>query len=219
MAYYGDNSGVIAVGAKGTAETKFTTATYRATVTCSAKTGPAAKDKALPIIEKIREAILKHSETGGIDTGRVKTTFGTDVERNRNTGEFVGYQAVYTAEFIGSNVKEAPAVHDALTSIEGVQAGTPVYSLDDGPERQAVAFAAAVGKAKAKFEAEAKACGLDPKNYVIRSWSIQEEQPRGKTLSFAVSAHDKAKPVGLEPGRAVLDITVNLAYVEAKATP
>ncbi len=203
MGFYGD-ANIISVSGKGTATTKFTTATYKATVTTRGKTGPKAKEDALPVIEKIREVILRHAETAGIDTGRLKTTFG----------EFVGYRATYTASFTGSNVKEAPAVHDALTSIEGVESPTPVYGLDDGPAIQAVAFEDAVKKAKAKFESEAKACGLDPANYVIKSWGIQEEQAHGKTLAFASNAHDKVKPVGLEPGRAVLDITVNLAFVK-----
>jgi uncharacterized protein YggE len=218
MGYYGD-SDVIAVGAKGTCETEFTSATYRATVTTSAKTGPEAKEKARPIIEKIRQVVLAHADKAGIDTQRLKTQFSVDVEKNRNTGDFVGYQANYSASFTGKSVKAAPEVHDALTSIEGVQAPTPVYNVNEAQEVQAKAFADAVGKAQAKFAGQCVALGYSPDDYEVHSWSIQEEQPRGKTLSFSVNAADHVKPVGLEPGKASLDVTANLAYVRRKPTP
>jgi uncharacterized protein YggE len=201
----------IDVTAKGSAETEFTSATYRATVVTSGKTGPQAKEKALPIIEKIRAAVLKHGTSAGLDTGRMKTTFGVDVETHRQTGEFIGYRATYTAEFKGTNIREAPAVHDALTSIEGVQSGTPVYHVNDGVEVHAKAFADAVGKAKAKFSAQCKGLGIDPEYFEVLSWTIQEDMPRGKTLSFQANATEP-KAVGLEPGKATLDLNVTFVF-------
>ena len=40
--------------------------------------------------------------------------------------------------------------------------------------------------------------------------AIREEQPHGKSLSFREGA--KAKPVGLEPGKATLDMNVTFSY-------
>ena len=218
MGYYGDHPECISVTAKGSAETAFTKATYRATVTTSGKTGPAAKDRALPVIEQIRKTILAHAEKAALDTGRLKTTFAVDVETHRQTGEFLGYRAVYSAEFSGTNVREAPFVHDALTSIEGVQSGTPVYHVDDGVEVHALAFADAVGKAKAKFAAQCKGLGVDPNFYEVTTWTIQEDMPRGKTLSFQANATEP-KAVGLEPGKATLDLNVTFVFAPKKPTP
>jgi len=218
MGYYGDHPECISVTSKGSAETAFTKATYRATVTTSGKTGPAAKDRALPVIEQIRKTILAHAEKATLDTGRLKTTFAVDVETHRQTGEFLGYRAVYSAEFSGTNVREAPFVHDALTSIEGVQSPTPVYHVDDGVEVHAAAFADAVGKAKAKFAAQCKGLGVDPNFYEVTTWTIQEDTPRGKTLSFQANATEP-KAVGLEPGKATLDLNVTFVFAPKKPTP
>ena len=140
------------------------------------------------------------------------------VETHRQTGEFLGYRAVYSAEFSGTNVREAPFVHDALTSIEGVQSPTPVYHVDDGVEVHAAAFADAVGKAKAKFAAQCKGLGVDPNFYEVTTWTIQEDTPRGKTLSFQANATEP-KAVGLEPGKATLDLNVTFVFAPKKPTP
>jgi len=216
MSYYGN--GVIAITGKGCAETEFTSATYKVNVTTLGKTGPQAKEKALPIIEAIRKTILANADKAAIDTTRLKTTFSVDIETSRNTGEFVGYRASYSATFTGKNVVAALAMHDALTSIEGVQAPTPIYNVDDSLEIQNRAFKDAVEKAKSKFEGQCFGLGLRPNDFDVQSWSIQEEQPRGKTLSFNSDA-GRPQAVGLEPGKATLDLTVTLVYVAKKPTP
>ncbi len=210
--YYGDST--ISVNVKGSTETEFTSATFNASVTGYGKTGPEAKEKVFPVIEKLKKTILSHAEPAGIDTTRLKTTFDVLVDNDRATGAFVGYKAVYTIKFTGKNVTAAPAVHDALTSIESVQAQTPVYNLDDSAEVHGRAFNDAAAKAKTKFIYQCKALNLDPNHYVVKSWSIIDEEPRGKTLSFSEGA--AAKPIGLEPGKASLDIRVTINYASDK---
>lgn len=214
MSYYGTD--VISVQTRGTAESAFVSATFTASVTQYGATGPAAKMKAEPIIEQLKQAILAHAEDGGIDTSRLKTTFAVDIHRNREQ-EFAGYKATYTIEFTGKNVVNAPAVHDALTSIEGVASPTPVYNLADSPAEHARAFKEAVEKAKVKFEGQCAALGLDARSYSVQTYTIREETPRGKGLSFteaagAVAAGGKVKPIGLEPGKALLELHVEFAY-------
>lgn len=208
MSYYGEST--IAINTKGSAETEFVSATFKASVTTQAKTGPAAKEKAAPIIEMIKKSILLYATTAKLDTERMKTTFSVDVDTHRSTGDFIGYMAIYTITFTGKNVAMAPAVHDALTSIEGVQAPTPVYNLNDSAEVHARAFKVAADQAKVKFDNQCAALGLDPSFYEVKSWSIQEEEPRGKFLTFTEGATPKA--VGLEPGKASLDMRVSFAY-------
>ena len=209
MSYYGDHD-IISVSAKGSTETEFTSATFSATITTHGRTGPDAKKKALPIIETLKSAILGHAEKGGIKTDHMSTTFGVDIETSRTTGEFVGYKCVYTISFTGTNVAEAPVVHDALTSIENVHAPTPVYHLNNTDEVYARAFADAVKKADTKFSDQCKALGITSDKFYVKTWSIQEEQPRGKTLSFKEGP--SAKSVGVIPGKAIFNVTVNFAY-------
>jgi uncharacterized protein YggE len=207
--YYGDPD-TIQIHAKGITETEFSSASFFARIIAQGKTGPAAKEQIVPIIEKLKKTILGHAESASIDTSRLKTTFDVVVDQQRNTGEFIGYKAVYTIQFTGKNVIAAPAVHDALTSIESVQAETPIYNVDDSAEVHARAFDDAATKAQIKFEHQCKAVHLNPQYYVIKSWAITEEQPRGKTLSFREGA--TAKPVGMEPGKASLEMRVDFTY-------
>lgn len=220
MSYYGTD--VISVQTRGTAESAFVSATFNASVTQLGATGPAAKEKALPIIERLKQTILARAEDGGIDTTRLKTTFAVDIHRNREN-EFAGYRATYTVEFTGTNVVNAPAVHDALTSIEGVASPTPIYNLDDSPAVHARAFKEAVEKAKVKFESQCAALDFDPRAYGVQTYSIREETPRGKGLSFteaagAVAAGGKVKPIGMEPGKALLELNVEFAYTRKLQT-
>ena len=217
MGYYGD-ADVISISAKGTTETRFTGATYRATVSCSAATGPEAKEKALPIMAKVRDVIEKFEKSAGLDSSRVRTTFDVDVETHRSTGEFLGHKAVWTCRFTGTEVREAPVVHGALTSIDGVRAPTPTYSVDDSAEVHAVAFRDAVTKAQKLFEAHCAALGFQPSEFYVKSWTTQDDdRGGGKTLSYATTATDAIKAVGLEPGKASLDVNVTLAYARKSA--
>lgn len=214
MSYYAGTE-VVAVLVKGSTETEFTSASFRALVTTYGPTGPVAKEKALPAIDAIKQAIIAHAEKVGIDLDRLKTSFAVDIHHERATGNFAGYKALYAINFTGRNVVEALKLHDALTSLEGVEAPTPVFNLNDSAEVHARAFTDAVEKAKIKFNNQCKAIGMDPSFFRIASWSIQEEEPRGKMLSFTEGA--TAKPVGLEPGKAVLDMRVTFAFVLNKS--
>ncbi len=209
--YYGDNIDTIQVHTRGSVETEFISATFTAAVITPGKSGPEAKEKARPIIDQILTSIRKNAVEGGIDLSRLQTTFRVSVHHNRNTGEFDGYEATYTIKFTGKNVAAAPAIHDALTSIVSVQADTPKYNLNDSADIHARAFQDASDKAKVKFNLQCKALGHNPADYGIRSWSIQDEEPRGKTLSINVDG-SAPKPVGLEPGKAQLDIKVTFIY-------
>jgi uncharacterized protein YggE len=207
MAYYGNE--VINVVAKGAAETDFLSATFSVTVTTQGENGPAAKAKAKEAIDGIKDVISKYAKSAGIDTQRLKTTFVVDVDRD-NYGKFVGYKAVYTNKFTCKDVRAATEVHDALTSLKGVAAATPIFNVDDSPAIHAKAFADAVEKAKIKFESHCTALGIDAKDFYVLSWSPQSEEPRGKTLGLI--ENPESKTIGIEPGKASLDMTVTFCY-------
>lgn len=220
MGYYDSDFAGTSISAKGTAETEFTSATYKATVTTTGKTGPEAKKKALPIMESVREVISRFAGQAKLDVARIKTTFPITMDTHRQTGEFVGYRATWTVHFTGRSVSEAPAVHDALTSLEGVMAETPTYKVNDSAEVHAAAFHDGVVKAREKFKGQCAALNVNPNDFYVRSWQIQEEQQHGKTLSFANAATDALiKAAGLEPGKATMDLTVTVTFVPKTETP
>ncbi len=214
MGYYNEHAGEIAVSVSGSAETKFTSASFTAKVVTRGASGPEAKKQAEPVIEKILSAIKTHAERAAVDTTRLKTGFAVDIYSNRNTGEFSGYQATYTATFTCKNVSEATRVHDALTSIDQVQSPSPSFSVDDSVEVFTRAFADAVGKAKARFEGQCASLGLKMEEFELLSWHIQDDRrPSGKMLALSAnSGDDDGIRASIEPGKALLELGVNFVY-------
>ena len=208
MSYYG-NTGIINVSAKGAAETDFVSATFSVSVTTQGENGPAAKEKGRKAINAILEVISKNAKAAGIDSQRLKTTFVVSTDRD-NYGKFVGYKAVYTNKFTCKNVRAATELHDELTSIHGVAADTPVFNIDDNEQVQEKAFADAVKKAQSKFENQCKCLGLDKNDFYVLSWSMQSEEPRGKTLGLIEDSEKRT--IGIEPGKATLETSVSFCY-------
>lgn len=213
MGYYNTTEGQIIVNTKGTAETRFTRASFSASITRTGKTGPEAKEAARPIIEALKEAIVASAEGAGIDLDRMSTTFAVAPHLEYDNGRqvFKGYQATYTIAFTCSNVVAALQVHDRLTSIEHVVSPTPVFQMDNQGEVAASAFKDAYEKALAKFEGQCAAVGERAKDWRLSSWSIEDEEPRGKVLSFKEGA-GKASAVGGEPGKAQFDVNVRFLF-------
>lgn len=214
-------SNVIQVEVTGSTETAFTSASFRAHVTTFGDTGPEAKEKAKSTVESIKAVIARFAERAGIETDRVKTTFDVDVNKvyDRNTGvqTFNGYRAVYTAAFSAKNVAEATAVHDALTSIAGVEAPTPVFHADNSPEVFRRAFQDAATKAQTRFNDQCDVLKLRASNFECVNWVIPRNHGGGgKVMALAGSANGGDDgPIEVEPGRAVLDVTVTFYFQKA----
>jgi uncharacterized protein YggE len=200
----------IVIKAKGVAETSFTSATFRASITTTGQTGPAAKAEAKTRIEQVYDVISQFTKRADIEADRVRTTFAVDVWRDRSTYTFKGYQAVYTIVFDAKNVDEVVALHDALTSINGVESPTPVFNMDTSPEIQAKVFQDAVNKAKATFNHQCKALGFDPALFEIYSWTPESEhRASGKFVSLLA---DDEGAVEVTPGRAFCETTYSFKY-------
>lgn len=210
MSYYqGDH--IINVTAKGAAQTSFVSASFRAKVTTQADTGPAAKDQAKGRIQAILETINRFADSAKVEKDRLRTTFSVDAVRDyQRNNEFKGYQAVYSVNFEVNNVAQATALHDALTSIQGVESPTPVYNVNKSHEFAAQAFANAIQNAATTFAGQCKALGLNPSDYEVTSWTVQDDH-RGGGKFNAILAVD-AGPVEIEPGRALLEVVVSVFY-------
>ena len=74
-------------------------------------------------------------------------------------------------------------------------------------------FQIAVEDARRRFERQCLALGQEPSLYTVSSWAPEtENEHHGKTLSIRTE-EDGLKPVGLEPGKASLDIKVEVWFV------
>jgi uncharacterized protein YggE len=205
---------IISVSAKGQAPTNFVSATFKATVTTTSTTGPEAKALAQPRIDQIKNKIMLFAEKAMIETDRLATTFAVDINRryDKVTGVnvFDGYRATYTISFKAMRVGEATALHDALTSIDGVEASTPVFNVEDGPEVQKVAFQDAYSKANEQFRDQCDVLGLTRGDYKLKSWSIEDNRGGGGKM---LSLSEGPSIVEVEPGKAVLEVKVNFAFI------
>lgn len=208
MGYY-EGKDIVHVTAHGKVETDFVSASFNVGVKQHAKTGPEAKNLAAPVIEKIKHVIKERAKSGNIDTDRLRTTFKTDIKHDRHTGEPNGYECTYTLSFTAKNVSEATAIHDALTSIEGATAGSPVFNVNNADDLLDKAFQLAVDAAKAKFKRQCAALQINPQDYIITSWSPKSEEHHGKTLGLR---DDDGPRPSLEPGKATLDVNVSVWF-------
>ena len=210
--------GVIRVTGRGSVETKFAGVRYRAEVHTMADTGPAAKEKAQPAIDSIQRVLRARASEAQIDMQRLRTSFDVVLltKYEGNNVVFGGYKAVYKIAFEGTAVGEATKVHDALTSLTGVQAPTPEFRLvTEGVHERA--FELAVRDARTKFVSQCRALELDPDRYEVRSWSVaSDDEPRGKTLGASNNSEGR---IVLEPGKAMLDLAVTVYFAKAARAP
>lgn len=212
-----NDSSTIDVSARGVSSATFTSVDYRVSAVTEGPTGPAAKDLARPIIDAALEVIRKHGPGAGVDMDRLRTSLSVDTfqvydDRVQRHG---GYRVSWSCSFSGTDIGASLVLHDALTSIAGVQSPSPVFRTDGKTDAHDRAFADAVKKARRKFEAQCQAIGVDPTNYRVKSWDVREEEQRGmgKTLSIdPQTAGLGMKPVGAEPGKAVVEVNVTLYF-------
>lgn len=215
---YGTQQDTISITSRGTTEAAFTSVTFKASATATGKTGPAAKEETKGRIEAILKVVAAFTERAGIEKDRLRTTFAVDVwkEYNGHRHEFKGYRATYTIAFNAKNVAEATALHDALTSINGVEAETPVFNIDDSPQVVAHVFADAVKKAKITFSNQCAALNFNAESFEIVNWRfIPGHRGSGKFLSL--SSEDES--VEIAPGRAVLESSYMFEFKKKAAQP
>jgi len=214
MKYYGHE--VIEVKVKGMAPSKFISATFKATVTTKAPTGPAAKELAKGRIDQIKAVIARFAKDAEIVTDRLKTSFAVDVHTEYVGNEHVqkGYKSVYSITFEAKNVAQATALHDALTSIEGIASPSPVFNFDESPEVHALAFQDAVTQAKRKFADELRAVNLPADTYKIVSWQLNSERTLGGGKFLALVEDSESNAVSVEPGKAIYELPLAFAFVQ-----
>lgn len=215
----------VSISAQGTAQAKFGSVQYSASVNTTGRSGPEAKQAAKPVIDKIRAVIEKFAKEAEIDMARLKTNFSvTKATRyDQSVGRHVheGYQSNYSISFTGKNVAMGTKVHDALTSIDGAEADSPNFLVDSTVALEREAFEDAVSKAKTRFAFQCRTLGENPDDYEVVTWQTgQDNGHRGKVLAMAASlSADAESPVDLEPGKAEQGVTVTLTFAKRATAP
>lgn len=209
---YLEGKDIVSVIGRATIETEFVSATFSVIVKQRESDGPSAKSKAAPIIEKILHTIREHGRIAEVDTSVIQTTLKTRTVHDRQTDAPNGYECIYTIKFTAKAVDKATVLHDALTSIAGADADTPVFNLSNTEDIERRAFAEAVRDARTRFESQCQALGVDPKDYIVTSWKPDDRQEHhGKTLGLARD-DEGARPIGLSPGRALYELQVTVWF-------
>ena len=224
MSSYYNTTDMITIKTRGIANTSFTSASFKAHLTTYANTGPAAKEAAKDLVASIWTVLNDHADTARIERDKIRTTFDVDVHTTHDpqTRAMVntGYKATYTIEFKVQNVGAAIQVHDALTSLDGISAPTPIFKADESLEIYERAFKNAFEKAQELFKAQCQITGYKFEDFVLQFWDTEKEQAVGKFLSVANKPEIKAGP---EPGQATLEMEVTFVYrhktAEEKAKP
>ena len=201
----------IRVKGTGSAQTTFEKATFRVGVLTRAEFGPKAKELAKGTMAEVLAAIDSFGDS--IDRAGLKTQFEVKPYSTHNGNHYshMGYEAKWTCEFAVLDIEKATLVHDALTSIKGVAADTPVFIVDKS-EAEKIAFQLAVDDAKARFAAQAKAIGHPMQAYRIETWGIEDDRRHhggGKLMALESDDNDGVKLVA---GKAVLTTNVVLVY-------
>lgn len=204
----------VTVNAKGKSDSAFTRATLSATVTGYGPSGPDAKKNATEAIAALRRVLVQNATEGGIDLDRMATSFAVSPNMVYQNSQqvFQGYKATYEVSFSCSNVVGALTIHDKITNIPGVVSPTPVFHLDNQGEVAAAAFKDAYETARKKFEAQCEAVGDKFALWTLAHWSIADEEPRGKMLTFNANA-GSLSAVGAEPGKALFEVRVHFVFM------
>lgn len=202
----------ISISACGRVTAQFSSVTYTAHVMGTGKTGPLAKEQARPVVDRVNRLISEHAKEAGIDTARLETTMTIDsIVRYDTTNNplHAGYRASYIIRFEGTNVAAAIKLHEALTSIEGVDARTPVYNVADTPALMKLAFKEGIRLARARFEEQCRSLGLKASDYEVVSWSSAPKQRfEGKTSAMI----EDERGTRLEPGQTEYQLNVTLVF-------
>ena len=161
-------------------------------------TGPAAKAKIQPTVEKLLECFESLEGT----MNRVSSFKVEWVHRHQQTP---GYRAIYTLDFATDQVKSVVEISDKLTSIPGVQMKAPTYFFSDPEPHRVSALSRAFETARKRFETERALVGFDS-NLTIISWNADYREH----LGFSKVANHVSE--GEDAGTARVEVHLDVSY-------
>jgi len=184
----------------------------RISVLATAPNSVKAKTDAKKTMNQVYAVINRLKESGIVFKGELKSHFSIrprfDTALSAESGL---YEARFQLDVESSCLDRTMDIFDALTTLDGVRAESPLYSVDDSV-REALkkrAFQSAVEDAKARFRFQAQAVGLDPDGFEIISWRTTESGHgsfSGKRLQI------EGSQVTVGSSQASAEITVHLTY-------
>lgn len=201
----------IPITGRGAVETVFDSVRYTVRVHALAPTGHEAKDAARKVIDQFHACISEFGPEAGLDLGMIRSKFGVGYVRKDAYEPVAGYRASYEVTFEGRNVATATRMHDRLTSIVGLESPTLEFLVSDLSDCEEAAFDKAVNQSKQKFLVQCRALGLSSDDYEPVTWYVERNTGGGKTMALH-TPETKAKPIGLEPGAALVEQVVTITY-------
>lgn len=217
---------IISIEGTGIAKSEYQTATFRATVHEVAETGPGAKEKTRKVQKELFGALNQLREEGiEFRDQELRTSFEVTPYRvydnTSQTNAFKGYQAVFTVTVTTDKIEDVGRIHDALTSINGVEAASPTLNLDPARRNKLKeeAFSAAVGVAQERFKSQCKALNVVYDNFEMINWRDGDHHAvgfagGGKFAALTKCADDANDgPLEFHAGLATVTVNATLFYV------
>lgn len=217
---------IVSISAKGRATSPYDFATFQATIRGVGSTGPEAKEQTRAVSHHLFDA-LKALRDRGIEFRDKELRTSFDVQQHhvynpeKRANEFRGYCATFTATVTTDSIDKVGEIHDALTSVFGVEVSSPQLQLlpERREELKHEAFAAAVKAVRSKLYAQCEALELDSDNFKMLCWEENDHRNSfgaaggGKFAALAECANEAAGgPLEFHAGVATVTADITLHF-------
>ena len=213
---------IVSISAKGRVTSPYDFATFKATIRGIGDTGPAAKEKTRDVSRNLFDA-LKALRDRGIKfrDKELRTSFDVKLHHvynaEKRSNEFRGYLATFTATITTDSIDKVGEIHDALTSVSGVEASSPELQLhpEHLEELEHEAFAAAVKAVRSKLYAQCEALGLNSDSFKMQCWEENDHRNSFGAAGggkFAALADEIGSPLEFHAGVATVTADVTLHF-------
>ncbi len=218
---------VTSVAASGEAEAPYNLVGFNVSLSEVASSVPLAKLKLKNKIETLDAALTQLLSDLKIEM--VKNSLRTSshaAEKHewvKSEHKLLGQEVTYNLSFQIDDMERVNEVYDALTSLDHIRVGQPVFTLKNREKLNKKALKNAFEKVKARFEMECGVLNLAPVDYEISTWeatySDSHRSPKAPVRAFAMAAGApvgavSAAPEGVLGGSAGgINIVSGLAHV------
>ena len=196
---------VTSVTATGEAEAPYNLVGFNVSLSELASSVPLAKSKLKGKIAALDTALTELLTNLKLEmvknSLRTSSTANEKHEWVKNEHKLLGQEVTYSLSFQIAEMDRVNEVYDALTSLDNIKVGSPVYTLKNREKLNKKALKNAFEKVQARFEMECGIFSLNPADYEIATWEVSysdsRRNPHVQTKARAMSAGvAMAAPVG-----------------------
>lgn len=219
------------IAAQGEAKADFNLARFTVSLEATRDSVPAAKADLKKKVEQFKEA-LENLKTK-LDLTFVKNSItsssnvGEQWNYNVNPRTIIGYTATYTYSFQIDDLDQVSKVYDALTSLNQVRVGSPVFSINEKTREKLnkKALKHAFEKVTDRLATECGVLGLNTTDFEVYSWETSYSDSRrsdrvaaGARRAMAYSSDGLESAAAAPIGVAMVDEDDELELVAGQAT-